>query len=50
MSHCKKDKFGYKRMSIDVPWCYYLDMRVLLGDWEWLCDNCSHAKEGWERK
>jgi len=49
MSHCKLDKFGYKEMSVPVPWCYELDMRILIGDGKWLCDECAHAKEDWER-
>jgi hypothetical protein len=49
MSHCKLDKFGYKEMSVPVPWCYELDMRILIGYGKWLCDECAHAKEDWER-
>lgn len=43
-THCKIGKFGYKKMSISVPWCYKCNRRVLLEGGKWLCDDCEERE------
>ena len=48
---CKINKFGYKKikyttMAMAIPYCFKDKKEVLIGNMEWLCDNCQHGKRG----